>query len=54
MLIEAVCDRRSSATVRGSTRKVVTAELRIPQPNKRITDPALLVAGRTWLPAPRS
>jgi hypothetical protein len=30
MLIEAVCDRRSSATVPGWTRKVVPAELRIP------------------------
>jgi hypothetical protein len=29
MLIGAVCDRRSSATVPGWTRKVVPAELRI-------------------------
>lgn len=55
MLIEPVCDRRSWATIPGWTGKVVSAELRIPQPNKqRITDPALLVAGRTWLPALRS
>ena len=45
MLIEAVCDRWSRATVPGRTGKVVSAELRIPQPDKqRITDPALLVA----------